>query len=70
MATGRACGRIRANPTRRTPYAANMPNAIDPTEAQINIAKFNTSAIAPVREMYSCDCRRIIQFVGPIFVDK
>jgi hypothetical protein len=25
-----------------------MPNAIDPTEAQINIAKFNKSDIAPV----------------------
>ena len=43
----RGCGRIRAKPTRKIPYAPSTPNAIDPTDAQINIAKFNKSAIGP-----------------------
>jgi hypothetical protein len=29
------------------PYAARMPNAIEPIHAQINITKFNKSAIGP-----------------------
>jgi hypothetical protein len=35
-----------AKPTRRIQYAARIPNAIEPADAQINIAKFNKSAIA------------------------
>jgi hypothetical protein len=36
-----------AKPTRKIQYAARIPNAIEPADAQINIAKFNKSAIAP-----------------------
>ena len=46
-ATRGAGGRIRANPTRRMQYAARMPNEIDPTDAQINMAKFNQSTTVP-----------------------
>ena len=42
---GRCCGRMSAKPVRRMPYATRMPNAIAPTEAHINIAKFNASVI-------------------------
>jgi hypothetical protein len=38
-------GRINANATRKIPYAARTPNAIDPTAAHINITKFNKSVI-------------------------
>jgi hypothetical protein len=41
----RLCGRIRAKAARKIPYAASTPNAIEPTDAQINIMKFNRSAI-------------------------
>ena len=44
---GRRCGRSNANPARRIPYAARMPNAIEPIAAQINITKFNKSVIDP-----------------------
>lgn len=42
---GRCRGRRNAKPTRKMAYAARMPNAIAPIEAQTNIAKFNKSAI-------------------------
>jgi hypothetical protein len=35
------------NPARNIPYAAKMPNAIDPTDAQTNIAK-STIASVPI----------------------
>jgi hypothetical protein len=38
-------GRINAKPTRKIPYAANTPNAIEPTVAQTNIVRFSTSAM-------------------------
>ena len=46
-AAGSGCGRNRAKPTRRIPYAAKMLKATEPTDAAINIVKFNASAIAP-----------------------
>jgi hypothetical protein len=36
-----------AKPARRIQYAASIPNAIEPADAQINIAKFNKSAMTP-----------------------
>jgi len=39
---------MRAKPTRRIAYAARIPKAMDPTLAQINIAKFNQSVILAV----------------------
>jgi hypothetical protein len=44
---GRFCGRKSEKPARSIPYAARMPNAIDPTDAQTNITKFNKSDIDP-----------------------
>lgn len=41
----RGRGRMRANPTRRMPYAAMTPKTSAAMDAQINIAKFNQSAI-------------------------
>jgi len=38
-------GRISENPNRKMAYAARTPNAIEPTDAQTNINKFNKSAI-------------------------
>lgn len=38
-------GRIKANPARSSQYAARIPNAIDPIDAQISIAKPNKSVI-------------------------
>ena len=49
--TGTACelgrGRMRANATRRIPYAAKIPNAREASDAQISITKFNKSAMSP-----------------------
>jgi hypothetical protein len=42
---GRCGGRINANPARSNQYAARIPNAIDPIDAQISIAKPNKSVI-------------------------
>jgi hypothetical protein len=42
---GRCEGRIKANPARSSQYAARIPNAIDPIDAQISIANPNKSAI-------------------------
>jgi hypothetical protein len=43
--TGLLRGRIMANATRKIPYAARTPKAMDPTVAHINIIKFNKSVI-------------------------
>src|SRR5579863_7091616 len=48
----RCRGRMRANPTRRMPYAAMTPKTSAAMDAQINIAKFNQSAIEPASVNY------------------
>jgi hypothetical protein len=42
---GRLGGPIKANPARSTPYAARIPNAIEPMEAQTSITKSNKLVI-------------------------
>jgi hypothetical protein len=51
-AAGRGWGRISAKPARRIPYAARMLKAMEPTDAAINIVKFNTSVIFCFRTLY------------------
>src|SRR5581483_509744 len=48
---GRCCGRISAKPARKIAYAARMPKAIEPSDAQINIAKFNQSVISAFKPL-------------------
>ena len=47
-----------ANPARKIPYAARIPNAIDPIDARINIDKFNKSPIVsvPVKSFWAATC--------------
>jgi hypothetical protein len=44
-AAERRLGRIIAKPARKTQYAARIPNAIEPIEAQTSITKFSPSSI-------------------------
>jgi hypothetical protein len=56
-AAGRGWGRIRAKPARRIPYAARMLKAMEPTNAAINIVKFNKSVIFR-RRHFPCGLER------------
>ena len=56
-AAGRAWGRISAKPARRIPYAARMLKAMEPTDAAINIVKFNKSVIF-CRRHFPCGLER------------
>jgi len=51
-------GCISANPARKIPYAVRIPNAIDPTDAQTNIARFNKFATVSVQVLIQSRLRR------------
>lgn len=54
------CGRIRAKPARRRAYAARIPKAMEPTDAQTSIVKFNRSDRFIRHQSIACAaaCRR------------
>jgi hypothetical protein len=62
--TVRLCGRIIAKPTRKIPYAASTPNAIDPNVAHTNITKFNTSAMISLSSLLNKIYQRLLSDVS------
>jgi hypothetical protein len=66
----RLCGRIIAKPTRKIPYAANTPNAIDPNAAQTNITKFNTSAMISLSSLLNKIYQRLLSNVSANSANK